>query len=245
MSTLLIVALLGLGNSFLSNMAGGGGARILFPALVLLGFAPIDAVGTIKLGALGLGIGSALTTKGKEVVRMDHMKPLLLIVIAASLLGPIISLNLSQDIVKVISSTMIVITAVASIISWRMAKSGGKVSAKSKYTGYLLYFVAVTLLAGFGSSIGLLMSYIIIGFLGFSAIEAVSTRRVLGLVGLPLQILPFALQGSVDYLIGSVLFVGMAAGGYIGLHTAMKLGSGFLRGSMAVMSIILVGLLFI
>lgn len=244
MAEVLFITLVGFVTSFLSNIAGGSGSVILLPLLLALGVSPPAAVGTDKLTALGLVIGSSLSAKGKKVVRKDYLKPLLGVATLASVIGPLIALNLEASQVRVVSSALIVITAIASIVSWKVAHKPREVNAHSKYFGYLLYFLVTCLLAGFGSA-GLLNTYILIGFLGMSAIETISTRRIVGLVGVPIQLLLFARAGQINWEVGVGLLVASLGGGYLGLNSAIKLGNQIVKRAMAVVSIILVISLFI
>lgn len=241
----LAVILLGFTSSFLSNISGGGGALITLPALIALGIPPLEAIGSIKIGALGLVFGSVAKLKGTDTVRKDYLYPLIAIAITASILGPQISTQLNDEAVKLISSIFIVITACASLASWKLASNNRNVSKLSRRIGYFLYFLTLTVLSGFGSGLGILINYVLIGFLGMTALETLSTRRVVGLIGLPLQLIAFVVTGHFNLAVGLALLVGSLAGGYLGLHVAIKRGNEFVKKAMAIASILLVLSLFL
>src|SRR3989338_9459661 len=102
MSDIILFGLIGLVTSFLSNISGGGGALILLPTLIKFGLSPLDAIGTIKIGTLGLVAGSAFSTRSKNVVRHDHLVPMLVIVAIASIVGSFAALQLDNPTVKII-----------------------------------------------------------------------------------------------------------------------------------------------
>src|SRR5688500_963408 len=104
MLEIFLVAIIGLITSFLSNLSGGGGSMIILPALLAMGIPPLTAIGTNKLGSVGLVIGSAFSAKGKQVVRKDYLKQMIIVVALASIIGPLVALKLSQNQVKIISS---------------------------------------------------------------------------------------------------------------------------------------------
>lgn len=242
---IIVVAFIGLITSFLSNIAGGGGSLILLPALLAIGLSPLNAIGTIKAGAIGLVIGSVASSKGKGLVRKDYLGPLFIIVFLASLVGPQLSVHLPEAKVKVISSLFIIVTSIVAIFSWRLSPERRAVKAWQRNLGYMLYFITITLLAGFGSAIGLLGSYILLGLLGMSALETTATRRLVGVIGAPVQLIAFILSGHVNLAFGLAAGLGSAIGGYIGLNTAFKQGNLFVKRAMGITAILLVASLFV
>ncbi len=240
----LIVLVVGLVTSFLANVTGGGGALIILPVLIGLGLSPIDAIGTIILGAVGFVVGSAVSRHARGIVRRDHIMPMIFIVAAASIIGPSISVNLSQSSVKAISGTMIILTAIISLVTWNAASHSRSVSSSSRYSGYGLYFVTSTLLAGFSSGIGLLSNYILVGLVGLSAIETIATRRIAGLIGVPIQLAIYAGSGHVHLAFGLLLSLSSFVGAYFGINYAIKKGSDFVKKAMTITAIALVILTF-
>lgn len=241
----IAVLLLGIVASFLSNISGGGGALLLLPAMLHLGVPPLKAIGTIKLGAIGLIAGSIMSARHKGVVRWDYLKPLLIITVVTSIIGPQLAFVPSDNTLILISSIIIVITAAATLASWRMAGFAREVTKWQKYWGYTVFFLISTVFAGFGSGMGILVNYVLIGFLGMTAVQTLSTRRVLQIIGIPLQLIFFIGQGAVDIPLGIALILGTAIGGFLGLNTAIRKGNTFVKRAMAVVSIILVISLFV
>lgn len=242
---IFLIFLLGVVTSFLSNIAGGGGELIMLPTLLALGVNPLHAIGSGKLGGFGLIIGSNLSSHRKGVVRKDYFKPLLVAVLISSIAGPLIAFNISEQAVKIVIVTLIVIAAVVAIISWHLADHERRVKRWQRRAGYAVYTATTTMLSGFGSGIGLLNTYVLIALLGMSPIQAISTRRYMGLVGLPIQTLPFIISGNIDYQISLALFFGTLIGSYFGLNTAIKQGNVFVKRMMAAVSLLLVASLFI
>lgn len=245
MAEFALVFLISIIASFLSSIGGGAGNFILLPALQLLGVSPTLAIGTIKFGAIGIMVGSSMGARNKGVIRKDYLKPLLILIIVASILGPQLTFLFAEDTVKVISSTIITITAIASIVSLRMVDGARKIANWQKYTGYILFFIANLFFAGFGAGMGVLVNYILIGFMGMSPVETISTRRVLGLISIPLQLIFFLGNGAVNIPLGFAILIGTAIGGFIGINTAIKKGNTFVKRAMAAVAIILVITLFI
>lgn len=242
---LVLVFILGLGSSFLSNIAGGGGALLTLPALLALGVPAVEAVGTQKLGAIGLVTGSSISTRHKHVVRQDHLLPLIGIGVVASLIGPQVALKLDEESVKVITSILIATTALVSLFTWQIAGHTRQMKRWQIKLGYFAYLITLTTQAAFAAGIGVLSSYVLIGLIGMSAIESVSTRRIIGLVILPLQLIIFGLAGEINYALGLALLAGTIIGGFAGMKLAIDKGSEFVKRAMAVVSLALVVSLFI
>lgn len=245
MFEIILVGLVGAVSSFLSNISGGGGSLIMLPLLLALGVPARSAIGAIKLGGVGLVLGSAASSKNKQVIRKDYLPALVATIVVAAILGPSLSLRFSDETVKNISAVLIVVTAVTSFATWRMAAEAREVTAKSRYVGYFVYFVAVTILSGFGSGIGVLNTYILIAFLGMTPLEAISTRRIVGMFGLPLQLVLFIGTGNIDIPMGLSMLVGCTIGGFFGMRAAIRKGNEFVKRAMAIVSILLVLSLFI
>jgi len=241
----LLVFAVGFIASFLSGVAGGGGILITVPLLLALGTPPVQAIATAKMGTLGLFIGSALEVRGKGVVRKEHLWPLIIISAVASLIGPQITLHTNAETVKIVSSALIVLTALVSLASWRISGKSRKVSKPSRYSGYALYFILTVLLASFGSGLGLLSTYALIILLGMAPIETIATRRIVGLIGTPLQLAAFIIAGQVDFGFGIALFFGSLLGASFGVRISLKRGNQFVKRAMAISSLALVLSLFI
>ena len=66
--------------------------------------------------------------------------------------------------------------------------------------------------------------YVLTFFLGFTMIEILATGIIPWFVLSISSLVIFALNGIIDYEIGIILLIGMALGGYIGAHMALKKG---------------------
>lgn len=76
----------------------------------------------------------------------------------------------------------------------------------------------------FGTGAGPFSFYNSLFFFGFTIIEANATGIIPWFALSLSSLIIFARNGIIDYRNGIVLFVGMAVGGYLGAHTAIKKG---------------------
>ena len=121
--TILIVILIGIAAGMLSGLVGIGGGLIIVPALVyFLGMSQHSAQGT-SLGLILLPVGILAVL---AYYKQGHIDPkivglLAIGFVAGSFLGSKISLNLSQETVKKIFATLMIIIAVKMIFFDRKA----------------------------------------------------------------------------------------------------------------------------
>lgn len=241
----LFIFLVGLVSSFFAGITGGGAGLVVLPALMAVGIPPLEAIGAMKLGFIGFVGSSYFSESAKPHIRRDYTRPLILLTVFSSIVGPLFAFKLGQDQVKIIASALILITALVSLFSWRFASNSRQVSQRLRYSGYAAYFLTGILLSAFGAGISLLSNYIVIILLGMSPLESVATRRIVGLVAVPIQFAMFAIGGYVDYKAGVMLGIGLAIGGLLGLNYAVKKGNNFVKKAMAIASIALIITLFI
>jgi len=104
--------------------------------------------------------------------------------------------------------------------------------------GLVLYFLIQIFTGFFGAGTGVFIFYILMLCFGLTITEAVATQSIPLLVLSISSLALFALHGIIDYEIGIVLLAGMALGGYIGAHFALKKGNKWIKGLFAVIVII-------
>ena len=73
---------------------------------------------------------------------------------------------------------------------------------------------------------------------GYTIIEANATNNIPWILLAISSFIIFAINGIVDYKIGTILLLGMITGGYIGAHVAIKKGDKWVKTLFAVLVII-------
>jgi hypothetical protein len=111
------------------------------------------------------------------------------------------------------------------------------VSNVRKFLGCLIYFF-ISIIASFFGGLGAILISAVVFFFGLSIIKANATELVSYSVFSLSSVLIFAFNGIIDYKIGTVLFLGMLVGGYLGAHTAIKKGNQWVKIVFAVVIII-------
>ena len=244
MPELIITFLVGVFSSILSGMAGGGGGLISAPFFILLGLPPQVAVATTKFGALGLTLGSLAKFRKTEHIRKEYVIYLSVLSIIAAVIGSrLLLLSSNEAIEKLVGGMMLV------ALPFVFIKNIGLVRLQpnplKKGAGYALYFVILILQAAFGAGVGMTLMIVMMGFMGFTALEANATRRIPGFLLAGTALLIYMFSGVVYYGHGLAILVGMIVGGYIGTHIAIKQGNAFVKTIFAIVVAVLgINLLF-
>lgn len=238
MLDLLLTFGIGVIASIVSGMAGGGGGLISAPFFIFIGLPPQIAVATTKFGALGLTLGSIAKFRKTEHVRKDFVIFLSLLSIMAALVGSRILLASSDEYIERLVGVMMLIT-----IPFLFMKEIGLQRFKPSYWkevfGYIFYFVILVLQAAFGAGVGMMLMVVMIGLLGFTALESNVTRRIPGFILAAVSLGIYMFSDVVYYAHGLAMLAGMIVGGYIGTHIAIKKGSKFVKMVFAIVVVIL------
>lgn len=238
MLDLLFTFSIGVLASIISGMAGGGGGLISAPFFIFIGLPPQVAVATTKFGALGLTLGSITKFRTTEYVRKDHVIFLSVLSVTAAILGSRILLTSSNETIERLVGVMMIV-ALPFIFMKDVGIKRFTPSYWKEALGYILYFIVLVLQAAFGAGVGMMLMVVMMGLLGFTALEANATRRIPGFVLALVSLLIYMFNGVVYYGHGLVMLGGMLVGGYIGTHIAVKRGSHFVKVVFAVVVAVL------
>ncbi|MBI3290768.1 sulfite exporter TauE/SafE family protein [Candidatus Falkowbacteria bacterium] len=228
MLELFITFLVGIVSSILSGMAGGGGGLISAPFFILIGLPPQVAVATTKFGALGLTLGSLAKFRKTEHIRKEYVIYLSILSIVAAVIGSRLLLISSNETIEKLVGVMMLI-ALPFIFTKNIGLKRSQPSQIKKYIGYILYFVILVLQAAFGAGVGMTLMIVMMGLMGFTALESNATRRIPGFILAITALLIYMLSGVVYYSYGLAILAGMIIGGYIGTHIAIKQGNTFVK----------------
>ena len=110
-------------------------------------------------------------------------------------------------------------------------------SSSKKSFGFVLYFLVQIVTGFFGGGTGVIILYILMIFFGMTIIEANATNTIPWFVLAASSLTIFAMNGIIDYKIGTALLAGMAIGGYIGAHVALQKGDAWVKQLFALLVI--------
>jgi uncharacterized protein len=223
------VFLIGIVSAFIGTLVGAGGL-ISIPFLIFVGLPPHIAIATNRFGALGRNFTTTIKFWHAKKILWKYIPILSVLALGGAYIGANILLAVSEEsISRVVGIIMIAILPFV-FLNKDMGVIRKKVSKLKEIIGYLFYFLIMIFGGFFGGGAGTLVFYTMMHFLGLTIVESNATDSLPG--GLMLSIIVtiiFAINGLINYGVGIVLLLGMALGGYLGAHTAIKKGNKWVK----------------
>ena len=235
--TLIAVFLVGSMAGFMGSIAGGGGL-ISIPFLIFIGLPPQVAIATDRLGSIGQAITACYKFwKAKKII-WKHVVVLTALALAGALIGANILLSFNQENLRNVVGLALVILLPLIFLKRNIGFKKVETTKTKMLIGLAIYFLVQVFTGFFGGGTGPIIFYTLMYFFGFSIIESNATNNIPWIVLSVTSLIIFALNGLVDYKNGIVLLFGMAIGGYLGAHTALKKGDSWVKGIFAIIVII-------
>jgi uncharacterized membrane protein YfcA len=226
---LMVFAAGAIGSSF--GTLVGGTALITTPALLLLGLPPHTAVGTNKVGLIGLASAGWYGFNRKGMINYKIGLFICLPAVFGSFFGAHLALQIDEALLKrVIAIITIVILAFIMI----RPKAGIEKSRHSprKYEYWLgmgFCLLLFTYSGFYGAGGGTLLSYILILIFRQTFLESAATRKISNLASNLMAATVFAMDGAISYLSGTILFAGCFLGSYAGAYYSDKIGNTWIK----------------
>ena len=238
---LIFVALLA---GFMDSIAGGGGL-IVIPALLIVGFSPVEALGTNKLQGL-FGSGSAtIAFASRGHVDLKSQLPWALLAFVAAALGAALATILPGDWLGALMPFLLAAIAVYFLINPNL----DDVDRASRITP-LMFGLTVPSLIGFydgifGPGTGSFFMLAFVALAGYGVLKATAHTKLLNFASNCGGFVAFAVAGVVVWKIGLLMGVAQFVGARLGAYVAMRVGARIIKPLLIAVSIILAARLFI
>lgn len=235
--TILEAVLLVVGGLFagIINTVAGGGSTLTVPLLVLAGVPGNAANGSNRVGVITSNLTAATSFRRLGVDGLSHAVPVLVPVVAGSLVGSFAISRLTDDAFETVFGLVMIPLIILSIRTPQFRSEGirwSRPTTAAVFFGIGLYGGAIQ--AGVG-----LVLLAALTRAGFNLVLA-NSMKVIVIFVLTATALPvFIAQGDIRWLPALVLAAGFAAGGWLGAHAAVRGGERFIRATMVVASIAL------
>ncbi|MBI4163848.1 MAG: sulfite exporter TauE/SafE family protein [Candidatus Aenigmarchaeota archaeon] len=220
----LLIFGIGVATGFFDSLVGAGGL-ISIPSLIFLGIPPQTAIATDRFGTIGQTLSALYKFWKAKGIVWKYVPILSILALAGSLIGSIILLNVDTKILESVIVILVLVLVPLVLLKRSFGVKSVKTSKFKNIIGLFLYFLIMIFAGFFGQGTGPMTSYVVIFFLGFTMIENLGTGIIPWFVLSISSVIIFAFNGIIDYQIGIVLLVGMAIGGYLGAHIAIKKGN--------------------
>jgi len=224
---LLLGALLG----GVSNALAGGGTFLIFPALLLMGIAPVQANATASLVVLPGALTSAWVYRD---TLLFAGRKFLIVVVSASLIGSIIGGVLllktpNPTFSALVPWLLLIASAVFSLAPW-LRRAASLRHGHQSVTALLIGQAIIGVYGGyFGAGMGVLMIALYLVATTLDVQKANGVRIICGCAINTIAVLIFAWRGALVYRLGVPMLLAAILGGYIGALGVKRLNANHAR----------------
>ena len=232
-TTLLSVFSIGIIAGVIGSMVGGG-SLLSISFLIFAGLPPQVAIATDRFGSVGAAITAFFKFWKAQKIVWKHVPVLAALSLVGSVIGANILLNINSDTLQNIVGVILLVLLPFILLKQDIGVRRTKMSTLKMGLGLGCYFLVQIFTGFFGGGTGPIIFYLLMIFFGLTIIEANATQIIPVLLLYLSSLVLFALNGIINYELGVVLLAGMAIGGYLGAHLAIKKGNAWLKPIFAV-----------
>ncbi|MDP3193653.1 TSUP family transporter [Tabrizicola sp.] len=220
---------------FVDSIAGGG-ALIAFPALLLAGASPVEALATNKLqGTFGAATATLAYANAGHVRPQDQLGMAAISAVFGAL-GALVAHLIPAEVLRIIMP--VVLIGVAAFFALKPGLSDDARAQRVKPAVFAVTVVpAIAAYDGFfGPGTG---SFFMMGFVllaGYGVLKATAHTKMLNFASNLGSLLVFVFSGATWWGVGLAMAVGQIAGASLGARVAMRVGSRLIKPLLVVVS---------
>jgi len=220
---------------FIDSIAGGGGLLVI-PALLWAGVPPLSALGTNKLQSV---FGTAIALRNYRRSGLVEWRPNRLTVALAflgSVIGALVVQLIRTRLLNLIIPLLLVASAIYVLLSPRMTDQDAHHRVTS--TGYAPVGAAIGFYDGFfGPGAGTFYTTSLVALRGYGLTKATALTKLVNLTSASASLIMFAIGGHLYWALGLCMAAGAMAGGWLGSHSALRLGARLIRPLLILISL--------
>lgn len=228
MQLLLILALAAFVAGIIDSIAGGGGL-ITVPMLLLVGFAPVEALGTNKLQGL-FGSGSAtIAYAQKGHVDLRRQLPAALLAAAGGALGALLATVLPGEWLQMVLPFLLVAIALYFLLKPNLDDLD-----RAQRMSPFLFGLTIVPLVGFydgvfGPGTGSFLMLAFVTLAGFGMLKATAHTKLLNFASNIGGFAVFTAVGVIAWKVGLVMGLAQFLGARVGAALAIRVGARLIR----------------
>ncbi|NND65424.1 MAG: sulfite exporter TauE/SafE family protein [Gammaproteobacteria bacterium] len=218
--------------SFLAGAVGsmgGPGGLIITPFLIATGLPPATAVGTTKLSAIGMWIITLMKFHAADQIRWHRVPAMMLISLIGGVIGAYLMVSMSDQTAYPVVGVLLLLIAPLALWKPSLGLTEIETTSAQRTLGYILYFLITVFGGFFGGGTGVLIIIALCWCWGWTALQAHASDIPGWLLMLVVTSVIFVVHDRVVYSFAVYMFVGLALGGYVGSHLAIRGGSRLVR----------------
>lgn len=227
-STLALLAGVGLVAGFVDSIAGGG-ALLALPSLLLAGLDPVSALATNKLqGSFGTASATHTFWKKGLLKPSDHVAEIAMVFVGAAL-GVFAVAYVPTQVMRQIMPLLLVLVAVYFALSPKLSVGG----SIPKFPLAVFSFCLAPMLGFydgvFGPGTGTFFMLALVSLFGLGVVEATGRTKLLNFTSNIAALLVFILGGKIVWSVGLCMAAGQLVGAQIGARVAIANGARVIR----------------
>lgn len=221
----VMLAGVGIVAGFLNVMAGGGSLLVL-PILIFMGLDGPIANGTNRVAIVAQNVSAVAGFFKKGYADLKTSLTLALCAVPGAAVGAYLGTKISGALFNQILGGLMILLL---ILMSRTSKEPSPVRPRRLVLGHIL-MVGIGFYGGFiQAGVGFFLMAVLHRVLGLDLVRVNMHKVFIVGVYTLIALVIFAVKGQVIWMIGLVLAIGNAIGGWIGTHYAIKKGDRWIR----------------
>ncbi len=235
---------LGFAAGVLGSMLGLGGGIIVVPVLTFLGFSPTTAASNSLFAALSNSIASTISySKQKRIVFSLGLK-LGLISIPGTILGAIMSTDVTPGIFKILFGLILIASAAYLFLRKKIRDKEKTLSIQMMFFVIGASFFAGIISAFFGIGGGIIFVPLMVVAIGMTMKKAAPTSQLILLFSSLSGIIVHSFLGHPDFIQAGFLAIGSFFGGIVGARLSVDIKERYLQILVSIVILIAAAKLF-
>jgi hypothetical protein len=211
----------------------GGNSMITIPLLILMGLPPHTAIGTDRLGLIGMGLAGLYSFHRKGMINYRLSFIIGLCSLVGAFIGANISLQISPELLKkfIVALTVILLIIVAAnpglgvvAVATKRPQSAGR-----QVLGALLFLVVGIYSGFYGGGTGTLQSYIMIFVFRQTFLESAANIKLAAIMSPAISAATYAYHGAIHLPLALAMFAGSFIGSYVGAQYSDRIGNVWIK----------------
>jgi len=214
---------LGFVAGVLGSMVGLGGGIIVVPVLTFLGFPPTAAASNSLFAALSNAIASTISYSRQKRIEYSLGIKLGLLTIPGTIIGAVISTDVSPDIFKILFAFVLISSAVYIFLRKKIETKEKTLSKQMMVFAIGASFFAGIISSFFGIGGGIIFVPLMVVGMGMAMKKAAPTSQLILLFASLSGVIVHTILGHPDFLQAGLLMIGSFAGGLVGARLSVDI----------------------
>ena len=220
---------LGFAAGLLGSMIGLGGGIIVVPILTFLGFPPTVAASNSLFAALSNATASTISYSKQKRIEYSLGLKLGLLSIPGTILGAIISTDITPDIFKILFGFVLIASAVYIFLRKKIETKEKTISKQMIVFAIGASFFAGVISSFFGIGGGIIFVPLMVVGMGMVMKKAAPTSQMILLFASLSGVIVHSLLGHPDFLQAGLLSIGSFIGGLVGAKLSIDIKERYLQ----------------